>query len=582
MRNAVLVDVYGQPLRMRRARFDAATAGGPQRATPPQALSVFQDVTSGDRRKLVASSRNLADNSPTICGLVARFATYVIGSGLWPVSETGDDAYDSEANGAFRECANDCDVRGGISWADFQWQAFWSSLVDGDSGAILTNHSNGDPALWSVEGNDIGNPTGATTSPDYFDGVHLDALGRRIAYDVRRPLPGGGYSEIKGVPAHQFVHFARFNRPGQIRGVPLLAAALNTGQDVKEILEIEKLALKDAATKVDIITTASGELDASELVAGGGATLNGSDGEDPRTYYREIGMPESKVLRTGDTWQAYKNDRPSQTWQGFMAFLSETICLAANIPPSILLQIKVGGADTRRDLAAAERVFSMIQNRLTGPHQFGKIWNYFISSKLGNNLPDGWDRPSWQTPKAITADAGREAQQDREDVRAGLMTRREYFGRWAQNSTEQAAQVEREARETIQAAKKLSTEESIPFELAIRLLGANEENVDSQVIQIGKPDSSNAPNETATPSAKPIDSAEEASQQGQIQDTALNGAQLKSVQDIVAAVSLKQLPAEAAIELLKLALPLADEATICKMVDAAAAFTPPAQPKATP
>ena len=492
MRNAVLVDIYGQPMRTRRARFDAATAGGPQRSTPPLALSVFQDVTPGDRRRLVASSRNLADNSPTICGLLDRFTTYVIGSGLWPVCETSDASFNTDANAAFREFAADCDVRGFVSWADFQWQVFRSRLVDGDSGAILTNREDGEPALWSCDGNDIGNPSGSTTSAEYFDGVHLSALGRRIAFDVRRPLPGGGYSELKGIPASQFVHFASFNRPGQIRGIPLLAAALNTGQDVKEILEIEKLALKDASTKVDIITTASGEIDAASLVAGGGPTLNGSDGEDPRTYYREIGMPESKVLRTGDTWQAYKNDRPSQTWQGFMAFLSETICLAANIPPSILLQIKVGGADTRRDLAAAERVFSMIQNRLTGPHQFGKIWNYVIESKLGRNLPDGWNRPSWQTPKAITADAGREAQQDREDVRAGLMTLREYFGRWSQNSEEQAAQVEREARDKIRRAKKMSEEEGVPFDLAIRLLGANEEKA-------AQPSASTQPQPKATP-----------------------------------------------------------------------------------
>jgi hypothetical protein len=480
MRRAILVDPYGRPLNIRRARYDAATAGGPQRATPQQALTIFQDVTAGDRRRLVASSRNLAQNSPTICGLIERIVTYVIGSGLWPVSETGDKTLDAEANAAFREFAADCEVRGFLSWGEYQEQTYRSSIWDGDAGTILTSKANGEPALWAVEGNDIGNPSGSTVSTDYFDGVHLDALGRRVGFDVRRPLPGGGYAEAKNIPASQFVHIAAFNRPGQIRGIPLLAAALNTGQDVKEILEIEKLALKDAATKVDIITTASGELDPDALVASGGDTLNGSDGEDPRTYYREIGMPESKILRTGDTWQAYKNDRPSQTWQGFMAFLSETICLAANIPPSILLQIKVGGADTRRDLAAAERVFSKIQSRLTGPHQFGKIWNYVIESKLGKNLPAGWNRPSWQTPKAITADAGREAQQDREDVRAGLMTRREYFGRWSQNSEEQAAQVEREARDTVQRAKKVSAEEGVPFELAIRLLGANQESGISQ------------------------------------------------------------------------------------------------------
>jgi capsid protein len=560
-----LVDIYGQPLRtVRRARFDAATAGGPQRSTPPQAVSVYSDANPGARRSLVAGSRDLADNSPTIRGLVERMVTYVIGSGLWPVIGGSDEVLAREANQAFREFARDCEVRGGLSFAEVQRQIYRAEIRDGDAGAILTSHANGEPALWVCEGNDIGGTTKAS-SITYFDGVTLDELGRRAAYDVRRPIPGGGYAELPGIPSSDFVHFADFERPGQIRGVPILSAALNTGRDVKEILEIEKLALKDAATRVDIISTSTGEIDPDDLVASGGATLNGSDGEDPRTYYREIGMPESKVIRHGDTWQAYKNDRPSQTWQGFMSFLTETICLAAKIPPSILLQIKVGGADTRRDLAAAERIFSLTQDRLTGPNQLGKILNYVLSRKFGGRVPSGGWVVSWQTPKAPTADAGREAQQDREDVRAGLMTRREYFGRWAQNSEEQADQVEREARDMIARAKAIDAETKVGINVALEMLGFPSKN-EAQVTNVNL----SQPIDTKV-SDVGIDAVGDGAT---VQDTALNGAQLKSVQEIVTAVSNKQIAPEAAIELLKIALPTTDESAIRRMVDAASRFEP--------
>lgn len=250
-----------------------------------------------------------------------------------------------------------------------------------------------------------------------------------------------------------------------------------------------------------------------------------------------------------------------------MSFLTETICLAAKIPPSILLQIKVGGADTRRDLAAAERIFSLTQDRLTNRTHFGKIRDYVVTTALGNRLPKDWRKVSWQTPKAITADAGREAQQDREDVRAGLMTRREYFGRWAQNNVEQADQVEREARDVIRRARKIETEEKVSFEVALELLGAPEVQPENQ-IQANVIMPSDGGVKPAT------ESNDDAAASGTIQDTALNGAQLKSVQDIVQSVSLKQLPADAAIQLLKLALPLADESMIKRMVDSAVSFTP--------
>jgi hypothetical protein len=59
-----------------------------------------------------------------------------------------------------------------------------------------------------------------------------------------------------------------------------------------------------------------------------------------------------------------------------------------------------------------------------------------------------------------------------------------------------------------------------------------------------------------------------------VAQTALNGAQVASMQEIIVAVSARQVPSEAAIILLRSAFPMVPDADIQRMVASAAAFTP--------
>jgi hypothetical protein len=430
-------------------------------------LYIYREMQPSVRRRLADNSRDLAWNSPFFSALFSRLAVYVIGCGIWPQTSSGDTTLDAECDAAFAEFACDCDIRGDVSWGMLQNQLYLSELGDGDSGVILTSDDAGNPKVWATEGYQIGDPF-APNAPDYFDGVRLGPRGQKIGYRISSETPVGHKSWVE-VEAANFVHCYDPRRCGQVRGIPLLAPALDTMRDVQEIINLEKLAVKDAAAKTDIITVASGELDPDDLLRTGGSTLNGSDGEDPAKYYRQVFTPEAKVIRPGDKWEAYKNERPSAAWQGLMDYLTQTVCLAARIPPSVLLQIKVGGADTRRDLAAAARVFACEQSRIA--HQHRGIRDYVVQKKLGNRLPPGWRTVEWQFPKEITVDAGREAQQDREDMRFGNMTRREYQGRWGGDWRKHDDQVELEARDRIQRAKKLAADEGIDFALAMQLLG---------------------------------------------------------------------------------------------------------------
>lgn len=525
------------------------------------------------RRRLADNSRDLRWNSPFFSALFDRLDVYVIGNGIWPLTESGDPVLNQECDAAFMETANDIDIRGGISWPMLQSQLYLSEGSDGDSGCILTRDNIGEPKVWATEGYHIGDPY-APQGSDWFDGVQLGTRGQRLAYRVTSEDHRGFRSHVD-VDAENFVHQYDPKRCGQTRGIPLLTPALDTMRDVQEIINLEKLAVKDASSKTDIITLGGGEMNTDDLLATGGATLNGSDDDEARKYYREISMPEAKVIRPGDKWEAYKNDRPSAAWQGLMDYLTQTVCLAARIPPSVLLQIKVGGADTRRDLAVAARVFSREQARIA--HQHKRIRDYIVRVKLGDNLPSGWDKVEWQFPKDITVDAGREAQQDREDMRFGNMTRREYQGRWGGDWRKHDDQVEVEARDRIDRARKLAAEKKVDFALAMQLLGTTTEVV--APVDVGATSTNSKPS-VSDAESKPAVDQQDAAQMGDIQNTALNGAQLQAVQSIIEQVSARTLAPEAAKQMLRIALPLTPELQINQMVDSASSFTP-ARPQQT-
>ena len=110
--------------------------------------------------------------------------------------------------------------------------------------------------------------------------------------------------------------------------------------------------------------------------------------------------------------------------------------------------MKVGGADTRRDLSTMQRVVEEWQSVLI--QQWQLIYEHVISAEIEDgplrDPPRDWRECDWQCPRAVTVDAGRQAQQDREDVRTGNMTLREMCGQYGQSWRQHLRQLAVEAR----------------------------------------------------------------------------------------------------------------------------------------
>jgi hypothetical protein len=124
-------------------------------------------------------------------------------------------------------------------------------------------------------------------------------------------------------------------------------------------------------------------------------------------------------------------NRPHAGFEPFAKFLIRDVAMGLGLPVEFVYDpASVGGAGMRFIVAKAQRRFEQRQ-RLLIDRFCTRAWRYFIGGAITNgDLPAAEDyaKVTWQTPKSLTVDAGREAQQSREDYKAGLTTLSDYFG----------------------------------------------------------------------------------------------------------------------------------------------------------
>lgn len=517
-----------------KALFEAVRWSPNRAQLPAQVSDCVVDHSDSVRRILIGKSRYLHDNSPIIRGLVERLVTYIVGNGLTPSPASVDTDFNEVASANWAAWCKYCDISSRAGFATIQRTIVRAVIVDGEIFVNLTKSANGRPRINLIEAHRVKR-------------IAADSMGRPVAY-----VMCGKDEQTDGdsLAAEFVVHFFRPERAGQTRGIPLLASAINTAQDVHEILAFEKAAVKEASTRRGVVNTLSGE--APVPVAGRSLRAAGAISGKDDSFYREIIGGETAVLRNGEQYTEHVSQRPSASWQGFVDFLSNTVCFPTGLPPSVFLQMKVGGADTRRDLAAAQRVVSCWQQDLESGLQL--IFEYVIEADSRSALPIDWRAVSWQYPRAITVDAGRQSQSDREDVRTGVLTLAEYCGQYG---TSEKTHINTLVRE-MAAINPALDEEQIREAVQRRLYGIDAVAAAAITLPSGDGDS-------GTKSAD-------------VQATALNGAQVTALVEIALKVATGELPRESAIAIAKAAFPLVSEEIIKAIFETIVPKTPTQEP----
>lgn len=413
------------------------------------------DLSPGVRTELVRRSRYLHRNSGFVREMVSNMAIYSTGDGIRPQAQSPDADWNRRAEEVFRRWSAKCEVTGRFSFEECQSLVCRAMDVDGEFFVLKTRDRNGLAKIQLIETHRIGNST-----DDTCDGVGLASDGSPIFY---RLIEDSGPRDI---PAASMLHVFEPESASAVRNAPTIQHSINHMLDEMELLALEKHAVKDNADVARILKTARGDIDeAGDFAIGAPGQPQASD---PSQLQKIIGG-KLVALKPDESLDSFQSNRPSPTFTGFLSHLRRDSALGVLPYEFAADSSSVGGAGVRLIVAKADRRFSYRQliliNRLIEP-----VWAYVIGDAIARgelSAEPQWWRISCTTPRRVTVDAGREAQQNRADVEMGLKTLAQSFGELGLDFEEEMRTRARNAKFLVE----LAAEFDIPLEMLWRPSG---------------------------------------------------------------------------------------------------------------
>ena len=377
-------------------------------------------MTVFDRMETTRKMRWLELNAGLIRQVLSDMALYTVGNGIKPQAQSGDEVWDDLAEKYFKKWASrSCDITGRFSF--FELQHILCRLMDRDGEVFIikTRGARGEPKLQVIESHRVGNSSNNEIPPGMIDGIQFGPYGQPIAYNVIR---SDGSNRL--VPANAMIHLFEPELASGARAYSPLQHSINNLVDMLEILSLEKLAVKTASDITRTITRENPNFDGtkSDFEAFGMRPQDYGDGmTDPSEASTFLG---GKVLSLapGEKLESFESNRPNHTFNGFIEHLQRD-SLAGMLPYEFVADAtQASGAQMRFVVAKADRKFThrqaiLVQRFLT------PVWGYIIGSAIKDGelkAVDNWTNVSWTTPRKVTVDAGRDAQQNRQDIESGL------------------------------------------------------------------------------------------------------------------------------------------------------------------
>jgi capsid protein len=435
--------------------YDNAQAS-PRRGPVPGASprDARRDLSPATRRELVRRSRYLYRNSGFVREMVSSMAIYSTGDGIRPQAQSPDPDWNRRAEDYFKSWSARCEVTGRFSFEECQGLVCRGLDIDGEYFVLKTRNRLGLPSLQLIETHRVG---GEDLALGTIDGVSLDAWGAPLSY---RLLEDGGPQEI---PAHRMLHVFEPEHSSAVRSAPTIQHSINHVLDEMELIALEKHAVKDSADVTRVLKNEAGRLEeGTDFEFRDGEAAPESDASSPADLQRVVGG-KLVALKPHESLESFESKRPSPTFTGFLEHLRRDSALGVLPFEFTADSSKIGGAGVRLVVAKADRRFSFRQmiliQRFVRP-----VWFYVIGDAIARGeleaVPNWW-RISCVTPRRVTTDAGREAQQNRADVEMGLKTISDHYEELGADFGEEIERRARDVRMILDAAQK----HSVPVEL---------------------------------------------------------------------------------------------------------------------
>ncbi len=534
-----------------RAKFDLAqtTANNRKHWASADALSARAALSPAVRRVVRMRSRFEADNNSWYSGILRTAVNHIVGIGPRLQLTTGNPEANQRVETAWRNWIRETDF---VDTLRTMCEAYWR---DGEVFLMRAEL----PKRWPmtldavlIEAEQVTNPQFGkeVDSPYIDDGIALDpATNERLIY-VLDWHPGSSLpidtSKGQWYQSSEVLHLFRAERPGQVRGIPRATSALQT-LPIMRRQELATLhAAETAASFAMFMKSTSPTLDPSESPAD----------------FAEIEIAANMLTTLPVGWEVEQMDpkQPGPQYEMFQRQALMSFCRCTNMPYTL-------AAGTGKDANFSSFRGDMInvwepevhteQSRLE-TCVMNKVLRWFLESAVYiPGLLDGLPSINlidyrWHWPPLPELDARDAVESASTRLRSGLSSPTDEFARKGLDWQTESAKAASDYGLSIEAYRKAVFSVTFP--------GA----------EYGS---------AATPQAVGTDQA--VSAPTAVADTAMNGAQVTSIVEIITQVAAGAIPYQTANALIRSAFPAIPQANIDQML-APFAAVPQAIPGAVP
>lgn len=331
------------------------------------------------QRTIRGRVRDMARNAPLAAGAINTTVTSVVGSGLQfhsridrealGMSKDEAEAWQRNTEREFRLWAmRECDLTESQNFYEMQDLVFRSTLESGDV-FVLTPMKARKGAVYStrlqvIEADQVVNKDFGPNTATLFDGVEFDKDNRNpIKYWVMNRHPGDFMRtdpwEWRGVPARggktnrrNVIHLFRRLRPGQTRGVSILAPVLETLKQLDRYTEAEITAAVVSGMYALFVETPGAE---------GVAPLPTDPNNPALPGQADLQLRPGLIgeLAPGETIKAHNPGRPNTAFDPFVQAILRQVGTALELPFEILVKhFTASYSASRGALIEAWRMFS--------------------------------------------------------------------------------------------------------------------------------------------------------------------------------------------------------------------------------
>ena len=480
MKKAALLDQYGRPISMVNNRY---LASGYSHAAASLSKPVFKGWSwSGGSPDddIVANlpiirqrSRQLTMEAPVIKGLYKTMTTNVVGDGLKPEPTPDAEFLGMDMDAVkkwkssvmrlwelFAESAN-CDVNHKDNFYELTRLAFRAQIESGDAFVTMPrferSYSPFALKIQVIEADCCADPDAIERleherqGHDIFGGVEITQWGNVVGYwfytghplsrrrpnfyrhnDIKYPrwifIPA--YGAETGLP--NVLHLMETERPGQRRGIPIIAPVIELALTLDRYIKAEAIAAQIQAMFTLIIT--------SENPAGMMGEMSAMEGEEGERLTEDndaliaLGPGIVQYAKPGEKVEPVNPSRPTTSFEPFINILLKMIGPAVGVPYELMLQCyQASFSASQAAMNNARSNFKVIRSCLV--HDFCQpVWEAFMDEVVLRgwiNAPGYFDSPiirsaytraKWNGPGMPQIDLGKGAANFEKLVSLGFAT----------------------------------------------------------------------------------------------------------------------------------------------------------------